>query len=1054
MAAGAFAIQEQMPTGRTLLLFFFLARSVMAWHDPVHELITRVALQSLPPSMRRHWAAESTKLTSRYCLYPDIYHNAEPAEKARMKAFCEVGGRPIHNVTWKRGEDIQSLEYLLRNVADGIQSRDSEAAAQYAGTLAHFIEDSTCPAHALTPPDSPLSLMRDLLPPPAGKEGIRLHTVIERSSPPFDLDSRAPQTAGGTLQQAAATLLDHIYSAIRGNRAGLIELVRAAYADDQAAMDRFRLKAATTGAEILADAYYTAFSLAGMATTASSGRTRPLPIRMPRDLSDGTYLLPNGWSLSPAGKQVEVGGLPLKLALIGEGRYALVTSNGYSQHFIGVIDLKSGTMVQRIPIKQGWFGLLASPDGRRVFASAGAEDLILVYQFSEGKLTPSGEIKLKPGTFAAGMQISKNGSWLYVAGNLSHTLEIIEVETGRVIASIPVGVKPYNCAITADEKTAYVTNWGEDTVAAIDLGSLRVARTIKVQDMPNDLALAHGDGRLFVANGNRNTVSTVDTAAGSVIEQIDVVLAPEAPPGSTPNALALSSDGKTLYVANADNNSVAVIDVSTKGRSVPRGFIPTGWYPTAIAITDDGKRLIVANGKGSRSQENATLWKKGDSDPNSSNKGYIAALLEGTVSLIDIPDAATLARYSQQVHRNSPYAIKRAFPKAPFVLGPKCPIRYVVYIIKENRTYDSVLGDMREGNGDPEYCLFPEAVTPNHHALAREFVLLDNVYHDAEVSADGHHWVTSAYATDYVEKFWPSMYAGRGRKERPSLHDDPTAFSKGGFLWDLCARAGLSYRNYGEFARVQGAPPGHVRPATPSLVGHVHPTYLGADAIRSFSDRKRLELWLAEFREFEEKGDMPRLQVLSLPGDHTVGTVPGFPTPRAMMAENDYALGRIVEAVSKSRFWKSTAIFVIEDDTQGGPDHVDSHRTVALVASPYIRRGYVDSTMYSSSSVLRSMEMLLGLAPMSQYDAAATPMWTAFQKNRDLRPFVARPARVPLDEMNSSSAYGARRSMELPLDGADEAPDQEFNEILWKAVKGESSPAPPRRVATFVRPRD
>jgi hypothetical protein len=361
---------------------------------------------------------------------------------------------------------------------------------------------------------------------------------------------------------------------------------------------------------------------------------------------------------------------------------------------------------------------------------------------------------------------------------------------------------------------------------------------------------------------------------------------------------------------------------------------------------------------------------------------------------------------------------------------------------------------MTEGNGNAEYCLFPEAVTPNHHALAREFVLLDNVYHDAEVSADGHHWVTGAYATDYVEKFWPSMYAGRGRKERPSLHDDTTAFSAGGFLWDLCAKAGISYRSYGEFARVYRAPPGQVRAATASLEGHIHPTYRGADAIRTFSDTQRLELWLADFRAFEKAGRMPQLQVLSLPGDHTVGTIPGFPTPRAMMAENAHALGRIVEAISKSRFWKSTAIFVIEDDTQGGPDHVDAHRTVTFVASPYARRGYVDNTMYSSSSVLRTIELLLGLPPMSQYDAAARPMWASFQRNPDLRPFALKPARTRFDELNPTAAYGAERSVELALEAADEAPDDEFTELLWKAVKGESSAVPPRRVATFVRPRD
>ncbi len=334
------------------------------------------------------------------------------------------------------------------------------------------------------------------------------------------------------------------------------------------------------------------------------------------------------------------------------------------------------------------------------------------------------------------------------------------------------------------------------------------------------------------------------------------------------------------------------------------------------------------------------------------------------------------------------------------------------YIIKENRTYDCIFGDIKEGNGDPHYCLFPEKVTPNHHALARRFGLFDNLYHDAEVSADGHHWVTGAYATDYVEKLWPAMYGGKGRASRLSLHDDPAAFSAAGFIWDLCAQAGISYRSYGEFARVSFSAPGTVRPATPTLVGHIHPTYLGSDAITQMSDRQRLEVWLEEFREFEKKGSMPRFTVLSLPGDHLLGTRPGVQTPSAMMAENDFVLGKMVEALSASRFWKEMAIFVVEDDTQGGPDHVDAHRAPALMISPYCRRNIVDSTMYSSSSVLRTMELLLGLPPLTQYDAYATPMWAALQGTPDYRPYAALAPLVDIDEKNSPRAYGAQRSME------------------------------------------
>jgi YVTN family beta-propeller protein len=1006
------------------------------WHDPVHALITRAALFALPLEMRQFWSAETDRLIARYCLYPDEYHGAAAERKAAMRPYCEVKGRPIHNVTWKRAEDIESLEYLLANLVEKIRSRDVAAAAQYAGTLAHILEDSTCPAHALTPPDSPLNTMLDLLPPPSGKEDIKLHTVIERSAPEFDLGSRAPRSAGSSITAAAANLLDRTYAAIKSNRADLIELVRASYAGDAQSMDKFRHKASVVGAELLSDAYYTAFLLAGNPAERADARAR----QVPRDLANGAYLLPNGWVLSPAGRQADIGGLPLRLLPLPHSDSILVMSNGYTEHFLGVFDPGAGALVERVPIKQGWYGLAVNAAGSRVYASAGAEDRILVYRFANSRLTEDADIKLKPGTFAAGIQVNAQGNRIYAAGNLSQTLEVIDSEARRVIASIPVGSKPYTCAISPDAKTAYVSNWGGDSIAVVDVSSSAVLRNIKVQERPNDLLLAR-DGRLFVANGNRNTISVIDTRKSQVIEQIDIALVPKSPLGSTPNALALSRDGKMLYVANADNNALAVIDVSRPRKSLPRGFIPTGWYPTAVVLTNDGGRLIVADGKGSRSRENATLWKGRDSDPNSSNKGYIAGLLGGGISVIDVPNAVTLARYSEQTHRNS-----------PFPLGASCPIKHIVYIVKENRTYDSVFGDLKEGNGAPDYCLFPEVITPNHHALAREFVLLDNLYHDAEVSADGHHWVTSAYATDYVEKFWPAMYSGRGRI-RPSLHDDVTAFSAGGFLWDLCAKAGLSYRSYGEFARIQGAAPGHVRAATASLEGHVHPTYLGPDAIQTFTDLQRLELWLADFHAYEQKGEMPSFQVLSLPRDHTVGTKPGFPTPRAMMAENDYALGQIVEAVSGSRFWKDTAVFVIEDDPQAGPDHVDCHRTVALVASAYTRRGRVDSTMYSSSSLLRTMELILGLPPLTQFDAAATPMWASFQATPDLRPYKVRMALVPLDERNSASAFGARRSMQLVLDEADAAPDDELNEILWKAIKGRDSPMPPRKVAAFVSGR-
>jgi YVTN family beta-propeller protein len=773
--------------------------------------------------------------------------------------------------------------------------------------------------------------------------------------------------------------------------------------------------------------------------------------QIPRKRSDGSYLLSNGWALSPAGRQVELGGLPLKLLRIPGSKYVLAGSSGYRDHFLAVVDLDTERVLQRVPIEEGWMGLAVSPAGDAVYASAGGQDKILVFRFSAGALEYSHDIPLSVRAFPAGLAVSSNGERLYVAANGDHTLKVIDPVKRRVINAIPVGVKPYTCALSRDERFAYVSNWGEDTVAVVGLRENNVFRTVRVREKPNDLALDKDGTRLFVANGNRNTVSVIDVRSLEVREEIDVALSPNSLPGSTPNALALTADGQTLYVANADNNSLAVVDVSRPGKSAPKGFIPTGWYPTAVLIDDTRSKLIVANGKGTASVSNAGLWS--DRAESMRNPGYIAGILQGSLSFIDYPDAQTLPRYSVQVHRNSPMGRKAAKQhKPPFRLGGNSPIKYVFYIVKENRTYDQIFGDMKEGNGDPNYCLFPEKITPNHHALARNFGLFDNLYHDAEVSADGHHWVTGAYATDYVEKLWPAMYGGKGRTSRLSLHDDPAAFSAAGFIWDLCARAGISYRSYGEFARLSFSEPGTVRAATPSLEGHIHPNYYGSDGIQQMSDRKRLELWLQEFRQFEAKGEMPRFTILSLPGDHLLGTRPGVQTPRAMMAENDFVLGKMVEVLSQSRFWKQMAIFVVEDDTQGGPDHVDAHRAPALVISPYSKRNHVDSTMYSSSSVLRTMELILGLPPLTQYDAAATPMWAAFQAKPNFAPYRALVPEVDLDEKNLESSYGAQRSIELTLEVADTSDDNEYNEIIWKAMKGESSTLPPRRIATFVMP--
>ncbi len=522
-------------------------------------------------------------------------------------------------------------------------------------------------------------------------------------------------------------------------------------------------------------------------------------------------------------------------------------------------------------------------------------------------------------------------------------------------------------------------------------------------------------------------------------------------------------------MANADNNNCAVLDVSEPGRARGLGFIPLGWYPTSIRFSPDGRKVYAANGKGSAgSRSNVRKVKR--RGKIRTLREYIGAMFLGSLSIFPFPAPKELGRLSTLAYRCSPLLAAagplglRTRPKdspIPARVGDPSPIRYCVYIIKENRTYDQVLGDMPQGNGDPSLCLFPEKVSPNHHAIAREFVLLDNFYVESEVSADGHEWSMGAYATDFVERTWPLSYSGKGgvrvKNGRPLNLGYPAegmeklAYPASGYIWDMAARAGISYRSYGEFVEL---PPGPGKPAwtrVKTLRGHFDPWYRTFDM--GYRDQKRADRFLEELKGFVKKGEFPRLTIVRLPNDHTIGTRPGAPTPRACVADNDLALGRILEGLSRSPFWRKMAVFVVEDDAQNGPDHVDAHRTVALVAGPYVKRGAVVSALYSTSSMLRTMELILGLPPMSQFDAAALPMYACFTGKPDFRPYRCRPATWPLDEKNEKTAWGADLSEKFDFHKEDEADDLLFNEVIWRSVKGADSPMPPPRRAAFVRPR-
>lgn len=814
--------------------------------------------------------------------------------------------------------------------------------------------------------------------------------------------------------------------------------------------------------------------------------------QVPGTMAERT-LLPNGWMLTPEGRQIPTSDLPMNMVLSKDARHLLVATNGNGDQTVEIIDLTTGSSVQTITIRKSWLGLAFAPDGKRFFVSAGDDNEVLIYDFADGKASAAGKINLgseeyhrltdaqreearRKGrgefAFTAGIAVTPDGGRLYVAENLSNKVAVIDLASQKVTAKIDVGEYPYDCLASNDGKRVYVSNWGSRSVAVIDVATGTVIRNVATGDHPNDLELTRDGKTLYVANANSNTVSVIDTVALKEVEAISTALHPKSPAGSTPNAVALSADGRTLFIANADNNNVAIADVSKRGAGKIKGFIPTGWYPTSVRVSPNGKQLFVANGKGLISAANPNGPRP--TATRTRDTQYIGSMLKGTVSIINMPAAAQLAQMTKRVYANSPYTdallkaarapltagTKTAIPMRP---GEKSPIKHVIYVIKENRTYDQVLGDMKEGNGDPDICLFGEDVTPNQHALAREFVLLDNFYVDAEVSADGHNWSMGAYATDYVEKTWPTNYSRRGRTydyEGSKKISRPTA----GYIWDFCARAGIRYRSYGEFIGVKdvkagGGGEGSVNQdrapgfenytEEAALKGNFSPIFPGYDL--AISDNTRVDRWLQEFREYEKNGKLPQFQIVRLGNDHTQGTRPGVPTPRAYVADNDLALGRLVEAVSNSKYWETTAIFVLEDDAQNGSDHVDAHRSIAFVASAYTRRGAVDSTMYTTSSMLRTMELILGLPPMTQYDAAAMPMYNCFTDKPDLAPFKHRPAKYDLTELNPANAPAAQRSMEFDFSKEDTLPDVEFNEIIWKSVKGAHSQMPAPVRSAFVR---
>lgn len=774
-------------------------------------------------------------------------------------------------------------------------------------------------------------------------------------------------------------------------------------------------------------------------------------------------LLPNGWTITPAGEQIELTDLPLNIVPLPNGPHVLVASSGYNAHELALIDIATKRRLDTATVRESWFGLIFDPSKGVAHWSGGGGNQIHSYKLEGGKLQRLGEPEKRADraaarNFRSGIALGPDGQVLYALDADAGQLTAFQRDAPRTIT---IGGRPYDVALGKDGMRLFISDWAGKSVVVLDRRELKEVKRVAVGEHPNQIVIHPRDGRVFVACASSNTVSVIDPQTLQVSETIYTSLFPKAPEGSTPDALAISPDGDDLYVANADNNCIAVIDIEARDHSQVKGFIPTGWYPTAVAVTPDGKTLLVGVGKGNHSGPNPLFKDAEEAKKRGRRYPYIGTILSGALSIVPIPDQKQLTAYTEQVYRNCPYSDKlltdapSAEPTAiPTKVGGPSPIKHVIYIIKENRTYDQVLGDLPRGNGDPSLVMFGANVTPNHHKLATDFVQLDNLYCNGHVSADGHPWSTMAYNTDYIARNWALTYSGRAGID----DDDEGDLSKApsGYLWDACKKAGLSYRSYGEYGRRVSEPDGTFKmdARVPGLVGHICPDYglPTRPGVRP-RDTDNVAVFLREFREFEKNDNLPRFIVMSLGEDHTSGTTPGAFTPEACVASNDLALGRLVEAVSHSKYWPKTAIFVIEDDAQNGPDHVDAHRTVGLVISPYTKRGYLDSTLYQTVSMIRTMELILGLPPLSQYDAAANPMFASFQLNPDLAPYVHEPARIDLNLRNTRLAYGADRSARMDFSEYDKIDDFELNEILWHAVKGLDAPKPPAvRRAIAYRP--
>ena len=765
--------------------------------------------------------------------------------------------------------------------------------------------------------------------------------------------------------------------------------------------------------------------------------------------------LPTGLCLDPAGSSFDVGNMPLAMIASPEGDRLVLSLSGWRQQGIQVVDPQSGTVTQTIAQPSAFLGLAFSRDGKTLYVSGGNEDAIYRYSWHDKQATLIDTIALavkqpkKDGTrFPAGIALSNDGKYLFVAENLGDSIAVVDLARKRVAQRLKTEVYPYGVVVSPANEV-YVSAWGGTTVSAFAAGPnglLRQRGRVNVGRHPSALLLNKSGSRLFVASASTSSIAVVDTKTLKVMTTL--LDPPPAGPnqGSTPNALALSPDEQQLYVAEADNNTVAVFQLARARSGIANapptdqlsGRIPVGWYPAGLLLAQDS--LFVLNGKGRGTRPNPGLPTPGTAMRKDSTD-YTLGQLNGTITKLPAETApAELAQLTTRVTRANNW------DKTPTDSAKYPPFKHVIYIIKENRTYDQVFGDMPVGDADASLVFFPRAISPNHHALAERFGLFDRFFVNAEVSSQGHIWTTAAYVTDYGEKTIPSNYARRRNDNERGDIDEPAL----GYLWNAALKKGLTLRNYGEFGEPipnkDKTAPVRYRATKEALDQYTNREYPSFDM--KITDQVRADVWMKDFQEFVRQGNMPALQIMHLPSDHTSGGRAGEMTPKAHMADNDHALGRIVEAVSNSPYWKDTVFFILEDDSQNGPDHVDSHRSVMFVISAYNRAGVVHRFV-NTTDVFATVEEILGLGKLSQFDFYGRPLHEIFADTPDLAPYAALKSEHPITELNPPKTPAATASLKLDLDRVDAADDDTFNRILWTMLKGAAPFPGTKRMSTL-----